>query len=730
MITDGTVIQGPPPISVAEAKVAGATVQPVFVITAQSSWGGPMLQMGSSNLNSTTQPLCSISAVGLNGKNQPNYDVIDAYATNSAVLNHSQLAFGNVGFNCEGAGADIDIEDSSIVQSGTNGIQSACPNMKIQRNVISGTAINGIQIGGSQVLINDNVIEQSGGSGVYCNGAIQVGIVGNYLDNNGKGTPQNKGGSNVRGNGCQALSISGNQFHRSDPYDEANESSPSTAQVHFDGANDGVSMAGNVYFVGNNSSAPQMRPDYILELGTSASITNFSFADSPTPQITITAPGAGVFGPNALAALGPFIPPTAQQNYFSGLSTSASGQTFSIQPGIAADSLGLQLLYLPSIVQNPVCTVNLGTSGLKGLDVPTVASNTQYNVFVVAQGGYASSASCIASASTSPNFAATLNDTTPAYYAQVFGYPVQGQLYIVNVAPCNSASVCSSFNPFGGISVGDTITDFTNPSSIPSNTTITALSSLNDTLSNVSVNSTMYVKLPPGWPNTYPLVGQMIGGGPGAAGVIPEYTQVSSVNLTSGMCGTLSYPCFVMTNAATTTGVVTLVASGAFTIQMSNNAQASSTYGSPDSIYVWNDRYRLVASLLTDANSNVTPYVRHGDTFYFNLPIPFTTTVGYISPTPITLAALPTVPVEAFGRCVASARVHIFNTGVSPEQPQNFPVTPGYDTQRLNQVNGVPNTSFPFRVYTDSQRRIYPQANGASATLDCMLDGWVLHRSS
>lgn len=615
MITDGAVIQGPPPISVSET---GA--QPNFVITAadvQSAAGGtwsgainaPMLSMGAANL--LTEPLCSISAVGMVGTStsQTPYDIIDAYAKHSAVLNHSQLAGGIVAFNCQQGGADIDLDDSSILNARQSDISSGCPNMKILRNVISGAGGDGIHTTSTQVLIEDNLIQQNGGNGVACYGnAVQLGIVGNYFDNNGL----QQSGYNVYGNGCQVVSINGNQFHRSDPFDEFNQvSTAPSAHIHFDGANDSISLAGNVYFVGNDPNDPEMRPDYILELGPPtavppASITNFSFADSPTPQNGNTAPGTGVFGPTALAALGPFLPPNAQQNYLSGLVTTVSGQTFPIPPGIAIDSLGLQLLYLPATAQPPGCTVNPNNLGLTGLDGPGVPP---YNIFVVAQGGNASATSCIGSNSTSPNFAATLNDQIAAYHAVLFGYLTSGQPYIINVLQCNmnNSGCAPTNNPFGGLAVGDTVTDATQPSNIPIKTTIINLKSQFYQLAGVAATAgSTLVQLPSPWSNPYPFVGQMIGNALGGREIVNPQTNsyVSAVVLNQGqVCtdsnqNTLQAPCFVMTqpaNKSTDANNKTLVASGAFQITLSKNAQGSTSFSSPDTLYVWNDRYRLVA---------------------------------------------------------------------------------------------------------------------------------------
>jgi hypothetical protein len=51
-------------------------------------------------------------------------------------------------------------------------------------------------------------------------------------------------------------------------------------------------MAGNVNYVGNDPNAVAMRPDYDIEFAAlDTVVTNFSYADLPTPQ------NLGVFGP-------------------------------------------------------------------------------------------------------------------------------------------------------------------------------------------------------------------------------------------------------------------------------------------------------------------------------------------------------------------------------------------------------------------------------------------------
>jgi hypothetical protein len=112
------------------------------------------------------------------------------------------------------------------------------------------------------------------------------------------------------------VSVTGNQFHRGSGYDEADTAAAQpTAQAWFDNSNDSISFAGNTDFVGHDKDNAYMRPDFDIEVtggASGGSVTNFSYADSPTPQNAHTAPKTGVFGPHAMGQFGALLSPAVQ----------------------------------------------------------------------------------------------------------------------------------------------------------------------------------------------------------------------------------------------------------------------------------------------------------------------------------------------------------------------------------------------------------------------------------
>lgn len=724
-ITDGTVIQGPSPDSMA---VADGIAKPLFLITASDAAGGSSFNGGNPGamLNMMVEQ-CSISAVGLIGSTSttspPVYDIVEAFNHNNSVLNHSLLYGGLNGFNCEQPGADIEIYDSSISHSADDGISCGAPNSKFQRNVIASVGNNGIGYNGTQSLIEDNIIEESGSDGIQCHNGSQVGIVGNYIDNNGLGYTSGgttSGGYGVHVYGCQAVSISGNQFHRSDAYDET--AGNKTAQVWFDGQNDSVSMAGNVNYVGNDFNSTAMRPDYDVEMGSNAVVTNFSYADSATPQ------NVGAFGPNALSALGT-LQASAPQNYFTGLvTTNSSGSAkLSVLPGEVMDSSNVQMINLPS-----GCDINLSKGGAGGLDTGpgSAQPGTQYNIFAFAQGGNGSTASCIASTGSAPNFAKAFGTSSPPYTALLQGYVTKNSPLIIGLAAAGTGN--DLLNAVAGLEPGDNVADSLGYVQSTILTTLNGLISYNSSAftGDTNQNSTTITNVQQG---TNPLyIGESIGNGSGGVKPIAKGSVITSFTTTGTGCSQ-SAPCVVMNqDAANTVTPGNLTASGNFTITMKDNAGGSATYGTPDSIYVYNDRYRLIASLYTDASdTNFVPFEQDGDTFYLAAPAPDVNITIVEPPVILTLSSVPSGSgVEAFGRCVATAKVHIYTPGLANAAPQPFPTSPGFDTQLANTVGTSPDTSFPFRVYTDGAQHIAASAVGVNTKLQCMTDGWVLHHSS
>jgi hypothetical protein len=655
------------------------------------------------------------------------------------VLNHSYLSGGVVGFNCNfpTAGVNSEIYDSTILNSVGNGIDGHCPNVKIQRNVISGVQGDGIHLANAQSIVEGNVIEQNVGNGLSCVNGNQIGIEDNWFDNNGKSTTMPYG-QNLLINGCQAVSVAGNQFHRSNPGGEIGPlPAPSdTAHVLFEGLNDSIAMAGNSYYVGSDTANVAIRPDYDVEFATPAApgspptvVTNFSFADAPTPQ------NKGVFGPNALAALGP-LPTAAPENFLTGYvaSNSGSSATLSIGGGSAMDSSNSMLINLPS-----GCSVNLGTNGAGGLDSGSVAPSTQYNFFAFGQGSYGSSPACIATLGTNPVTAPSFvkafpppnvcNGTPPAYAVALTANVTPNSNVLVSAASLNGSS---GLNPLAGLAVGDAVADCVNNSYITTGSTISSLSSIYVSFMGTTTAHSPCVTSLSSIANLY--VGEKIGNTAGGHAVGKETTIIA---INSGtVCSGSTPPYLQMSQSAANpvTGA-TLAASTNATIILNNNTSATACSPNPacqERIYIYNDRYRMLAALYTNSSSGVEAFAQDGDTFYLAKPAnDINASIGSSVPIAVALNSVPVgISVEAFGRCVgggstATHHIILYSPTLAPGTPTTFPTVPGFDVASL-----TANVAFPFRAYTNTSQTLdaFADAGAGSTTLQCMTDGWVWNR--
>jgi hypothetical protein len=143
--------------------------------------------------------------------------------------------------------------------------------------------------------------------------------------------------------------------------------------------------------------------------------------------------------------------------------------------------------------------------------------------------------------------------------------------------------------------------------------------------------------------------------------------------------------------------------------------------------------YRLVGALYTiPSAATLVQFVQNGDTFYLDKPVPDVNnmSIGTSSPTSLSLVSVPSgIVVEALGRCVASSSVSgsevlIFPYSTAPGSPAGYPTAPGFTIK-----TGSLTTAFPYRLHTTNGTLISAFASGTSAvTLNCMTDGWVLHR--
>jgi hypothetical protein len=440
-----------------------------------------------------------------------------------------------------------------------------------------------------------------------------------------------------------------------------------------------------------------------------------------------------------LAALGP-LPAGAPQNYLTGFVTSNVGLStkLAVGAGQAMDSLNLQFLNLPSGCPR---AIDLVKNGANGLDTGTVQDNTQYDFFALAQGSYGGPPTCIATLGTNaaPQFALAfpppLSCGGPPQYAVALSVQVNlNSLVVFNVtstAPVGALLL----NPLAGLAVGDSVLDCSDNSYISSGSTIASLAPIytgfTADVSNNGNNTSILTNISPQTAVNSMVLGETIGNAQGVRNIQPGTVITAIILQSGGNCS--SPPCVVISPAAQSGTGLTLGASTNSTIQL--NQATNNNCASPpctDTIYVYNDRYRLLASLHTDPNdTNLVPFTQNGDTFYLDTPAADVNVTVGLPPAPMTLPSVPSGPgVEAFGRCVVSAKVHIFTPGLSPAAPLSFPIPPGYDTQTTTGSGTGTTTSFPFRVYTNGAHQIEASASTPGTTLQCMTDGWVLHPSS
>ena len=184
--------------------------------------------------------------------------------------------------------------------------------------------------------------------------------------------------------------------------------------------------------------------------------------------------------------------------------------------------------------------------------------------------------------------------------------------------------------------------------------------------------------------------------------------------------------------AANTVPSASLAVSTNNTITIGSSVTSSSCNpdvgGCLDTIYVYNERYRMVAALYTDSAKNILAFSQDGDTFYLKKPAADISngTVGNADTT-LTLGSVPNgIAVEWLGRCVGgSAKVIVYSPPQNPGgAPMAFPMVPGYDITTTS-----PQTAQKYRVWTDTGQHIHAWAGSASTPIDCMTDGWVLHRA-
>jgi hypothetical protein len=598
-------------------------------------------------------------------------------------------------------------------------------------DLITGAGGNGVYASATDLTIADGVIEQSQNYGADIDTANYVSITANYIDHNGKSSAANyqsiqiKNSSHVsvcanhiQGSGEGLVSGFGNY----------------TSHVFFDGPNDDISFCGNAYTADNLPINIGVTPQYVYDAGANATLTASGIYENPGTQ------AVGVFSPNTAAILPSIQTPHAPAGFISGLTLSnhpSSAQAVHIAPGEASDSTGSATMVLTH-----QCNVNLAASalGLNGLDAGTagsVAPNTTYFFYLVANPG-GGNPGCIASLSangpafTAASFAGT-GFQTLATGATNTGYSTST---IFNVSPATGAG-----SGIAGAAPGSTVTATSGMSTVASSAISSFSNSATQTISGFTWSPGSGTMSWTGGSTIY--LGMQIADDPTTGGsCLPNNTYVTNISGSGPYTLTLSAnfpPMSTCHNSGTGSAYLSygqqiVVGSGGVT---GNSDLASLTIN--------NGLYRLVGALYTDGSSDIVKFTQDGNTFYLNTPVEdITPTSCALSGSTASVCQLSVpcgagatcasgqnIQVEAFGRIVGgtSSQVILNSFDQGTQKPDAFSAgAPGF----MSQSSGA-DTGTPFRAYTSvasgttpGSVRLRANLSGTSPTTAYeVTDGWV-----
>ena len=609
----------------------------------------------------------------------------------------------------------------------------------------SPSAGDNIKFGSKEIVITDNIIQQGGGWGIDLTGMRSARVANNFLDGNGRNVP---GTGAIRVNGSGHVTICSNTISQS-----ALASIVSlipgvpplyyASHVFFSGADDSISLCGNVYLPivssGSNSTYATntgvlLNPDYTFGADPASILTNISITDNLAPQMIDT------YSPDAYALLKGSVRTLPTPGYITGLTLSndaSSGTTVDIAAGSATDSTGTAQIALAT-----QCKVNLagaggiaGANGPGGIDTGTAAASTTYYFFVISGPG-GTNPSCMASTTLAPTF---LN-LPPSQTIQLTGQTTAGSNVIFNLSPGTAISAPNGFNanPLGGIMAGDPISgsNFTSstiqslspfrligvPATISSTNTATAASGFAGVLPGMSVAAV-----------TVPMA---------SAGIPPGTVAGASCGST---CINLMPP-----SGFISAGAIVLTFSGNYTLTLGGTTTASSSAATTVAVYP--GRYRLAGALYTQGagppTGTLVGFKQDGETFYLTTPVADLETSTCSVSTATTKCALnvpcgrgastcggsPTCPlpasvnavaVQAFGRMVAGSNSVLIS---SPDQGLasasiDLTTAPGFAGRGLNS-----GTAYPFLLYTNTCGQVQVQANTGTASVNGVTDGWIFQR--
>ena len=338
--------------------------------------------------------------------------------------------------------------------------------------------------------------------------------------------------------------------------------------------------------------------------------------------------------------------------------------------------------------------------------------NQTYFIYAISPAVVSSGASCVASTSpngpqfTSSQFAGT------GYQILATGGTLSTSTTVFNVYPFNGVMIGDSIQtapPDNTILPGTTIAGFSanaGQSTAPTGTWTAA------STSTIGVSSTSGIQL------------GMAVLDMGADHCIPSQTNVIQI-----LGGPLPQIVLNNTTSCAEASGAPLSISGARQLVLSGSSGASSTEVA--NLVIGTGYYRLIGALNTNGSGDFGAFTQDGDTFYLSSPeLDFNGAVTTGGNT-VLLNSLPLgISVKAFGRCVGGAsmgthRVILYSPSQTAPVPANmFPIAPGFDVSSL-----TPSTAYPFSAWTSTARSLLAYSDAATGvTMECMTDGWVLHR--
>lgn len=701
-----TTIQGP-------ANLVGSNA-PLFEIKASaSSFSG----------NSLIQAFdfCRLSGVALNANKVSSLDTLDVHGIRVTVDGFSALINGRHNVICETGESDgLQIKDTQMKGSSSDNIYlpSGCGNVRLVGDIVTTSGGAGVVFGGRDLALADGIVEQSAGIGLDLSNATYASVTGNFFDDNGKG---GSGGAAIELNDSSTISICGNHISGNDEYPDPTK----TAEIRFAGSNDGIDLCGNVYAAETQTGDVTLKPSYVYDAADSTVVTNSRLYESPAPQ------AVGVYTAGAAKILAPLQVPRLVSTYFSGFTLSndsSVAKKVNIAVGEAADSTNTAVIRNAS-----TCGVDLGASnGENGLDTGTVAGNTTYFYYAIAQAGgsnpgvASANPTCIASKNAArPSF---VNTSGSDYAMFTHFYAPASSSYLYNVKSV------AGIVPGDEIQSSTYIQDGTTVVSVGTRT-INAVGGISTTAGTTTVTFT-------GTDNSQMAVGMPISDGvvfPGcsasANSAIPEGDTVATLVGTTGV---------TLTTAATANPTSDcIIVSGGNVVQITPATTSTPTGNTQRSIKFFTGVYRLLGALYTDSSGNVVGFTQDGDTFYLKISVTDIETgtspvicAGSFGTSPqacplsvpcgrTAATCSPGVKVEAIGRFVGGNNMLFLSSlDQSDQGPTSFPNAPGYTSK-----NPAPQVSFPFRLYTDTSGQVRVRASASSTSAYEVTDGWVFKRA-